>query len=252
MPFVVSLSNHDPPFDGLRANERKPIFEAKGGCRMRKLVVMLVPLLVLALVLGGIGCAEEEEVTPTPTPTPTAQHWTWGGDPDELVPEPDATNPLSTSKPVMLVPSGAGLKVRSYSTRGGTGDYYYETASGKNGVLIVEGRIYIDSSFSSPTSQILVVFPDYTVERPESTDYDPGQGKARAYVYATLGQTFHLEIEAPESGFFFPPDIYYILPGCSLIEFENVPIGFGELIRLPDVMMVPGPKNGLWCFYAAS
>jgi hypothetical protein len=28
MPFVVSLSNHEGPFDRLRANERKAIFEA--------------------------------------------------------------------------------------------------------------------------------------------------------------------------------------------------------------------------------
>ncbi len=37
---------------------------------MKKLVVVLIPLLVLVLVSGAVGC--KKEATPTPTPTPTS------------------------------------------------------------------------------------------------------------------------------------------------------------------------------------
>jgi len=42
----------------------------KGGSNMRKLAIVLIPLLIRALVLGAIGCGGEE-TKPTPTPTPT-------------------------------------------------------------------------------------------------------------------------------------------------------------------------------------
>jgi Glucodextranase, domain B len=38
--------------------------------RMKKLVAVLIPLLVLVLVSGSVGC--NKEITPTPTPTPTS------------------------------------------------------------------------------------------------------------------------------------------------------------------------------------
>ena len=38
---------------------------------MRKLAIVLIPLLIMALVLGAIGCGgEETKPTPTQTPTP--------------------------------------------------------------------------------------------------------------------------------------------------------------------------------------
>ena len=37
---------------------------------MRRLAIVLIPLLIMALVLGAIGCGGEE-TKPTPTPTPT-------------------------------------------------------------------------------------------------------------------------------------------------------------------------------------
>jgi len=38
---------------------------------MRKLAIVLVPLLLMAFVVGAIGCGGEGEPTPTPTATPT-------------------------------------------------------------------------------------------------------------------------------------------------------------------------------------
>lgn len=37
---------------------------------MKKLVILLIPLVVLSLIIGVFGCAPKEP-TPTPTPTPT-------------------------------------------------------------------------------------------------------------------------------------------------------------------------------------
>lgn len=37
---------------------------------MKKLAVVLIPLLVLVLVVGAMGCTKTVYVTPTPTPTP--------------------------------------------------------------------------------------------------------------------------------------------------------------------------------------
>ena len=39
---------------------------------MRKLAVILAPLLILAIALTAIGCGEGESPTPTPEPSPTA------------------------------------------------------------------------------------------------------------------------------------------------------------------------------------
>ena len=39
---------------------------------MRKLAIVLIPLLVMALIIGAAGCDGEETPTSTPTPTPTA------------------------------------------------------------------------------------------------------------------------------------------------------------------------------------
>ena len=42
---------------------------------MKKLGIVLIPLLVLALVMGAIGCGEEAEPTPTPTPTGVTENF---------------------------------------------------------------------------------------------------------------------------------------------------------------------------------
>ena len=56
---------------------------------MRKLAIVLIPLLIMALVLGAIGCGGEE-TKPTPTPTPT------------LTPTPTPTQtPTPTPTPVL-------------------------------------------------------------------------------------------------------------------------------------------------------
>jgi len=39
---------------------------------MRKLTIVLIPLIVLVLMLGAFACGKEATPTPTPTPTPAA------------------------------------------------------------------------------------------------------------------------------------------------------------------------------------
>jgi Glucodextranase, domain B len=39
---------------------------------MRKLTIVLIPLIVLVLMLGAFACGKEATPTPTPTPTPVA------------------------------------------------------------------------------------------------------------------------------------------------------------------------------------
>jgi hypothetical protein len=41
------------------------------GGKMKKIAVVLIPLAVLVLVFGALGCGEETASTPTPTPIPT-------------------------------------------------------------------------------------------------------------------------------------------------------------------------------------
>jgi hypothetical protein len=84
---------------------------------MRKIAVVLVPLLVLALAAGVVGCTKTVYVTPSPTPTPTLTPT-----PTPVPPTPSPTptpvptpTPLKTPPPI-ATPPGGGPPCRFHGT----------------------------------------------------------------------------------------------------------------------------------------
>jgi len=71
---------------------------------MRKLAIVLVPLLVLALVVGVVGCGGEKAPTATPTPTP--------------IPTP---TPTPTSPPTPTPTPQETIRVMTYNILNGAG-----------------------------------------------------------------------------------------------------------------------------------
>ena len=67
---------------------------------MRKLAILLVPLLILALVAVPTGCGEDEPATPTPTPSPTITPFPTDTPTQSPTPEAtETTEPTATEAP---------------------------------------------------------------------------------------------------------------------------------------------------------
>ena len=151
---------------------------------MRKLAIVLIPLLVLTLVFGALGCGKGE-VTPTPTPTPVVT--------PTPVPTPEPT-PTPTAAPTATpTPTAAPLATpppvdpavppcRFY------GSVQLNGASVADGTVvtaIVEGFAYTTTTNSTPppngygpsTYAILI-------HKPEGKSYD---GKTVTFMIGNYG-----------------------------------------------------------------
>ena len=122
---------------------------------MKKLAVVAIPILVLALVFGALGCGGEAAPTPTPEPTPTvAPTPTPEPTPTPTVAPPTAT-PLATPPPPDNV-SGPPCAFR--------GTVQLNGASVSNGTIvtaIIEGYGYntVTPAQGYPTSTFRIVIP---------------------------------------------------------------------------------------------
>lgn len=132
---------------------------------MRKLAIVLVSLLVLALVIATVGCGGEGEptiATETPTPKPT-QRWARAYETDEEV--------IQLAVSTFYADVHQGPSGNAWENSAGTAGHWYPTASGASSS--------IETSTSATDNGNPILFIDAG-----SNGYDPGEEVSPAQIDA--------------------------------------------------------------------